>query len=111
VAERVLPFASDGAEAPPRRNGELVFEAPWESRAFGVAVALEARGYFGWDEFRERLIAAIAAWEREPRGAWSYYACWLEALERMLADKGLCLAPEIRARERDLRARPAGHDH
>ena len=26
--------------APPRRNGELVFEVPWESRAFGVALAL-----------------------------------------------------------------------
>ena len=28
----------------PRRNGELVFEAPWESRAFGLAAAyLQAR--------------------------------------------------------------------
>ena len=26
--------------AVPRKNGELVFEAPWEGRVFGMAVAL-----------------------------------------------------------------------
>ena len=34
--ERVEPDAH-GPLAPPRRNGELVFEAPWETRAFGLA--------------------------------------------------------------------------
>ena len=33
-----------GHDGPPRANGELVFEAPWESRAFGVAVALHESG-------------------------------------------------------------------
>ncbi len=28
--------------AVPRRNGELVFEAPWEGRVFGMTVALRA---------------------------------------------------------------------
>ena len=36
--------AVDGPAAPPRSNGELVFAEPWESRAFGVAVALARRG-------------------------------------------------------------------
>ena len=31
---------SSGPAAPPRDNGELVFAAPWESRAFGLALAL-----------------------------------------------------------------------
>ncbi len=32
----------------PRRNGEPVFEAPWESRAFGLAAAyLDGRGRAG----------------------------------------------------------------
>ena len=45
----------------PRRNGELVFEAPWESRAFGmVAAYLETTG-LEWEHFRRHLIAAIAA--------------------------------------------------
>ena len=30
----------DEQVALPRKNGELVFEAPWEARAFGLAVAL-----------------------------------------------------------------------
>jgi len=99
-------FADDGAIAPPRRNGELVFEAPWESRAFGVAAALRERGLFTWDEFRERLIAAIAEHEHEP-----YYACWQLALERLHAHKGVCTPAELEAREHALAARPAGHDH
>ena len=36
--------SADAPAAPPRDNGELVFEAPWESRAFGVAVALHDAG-------------------------------------------------------------------
>ena len=37
---------SDGPAAPPRRNGELAFEAPWESRLFGVTMALVRSGVF-----------------------------------------------------------------
>jgi hypothetical protein len=46
----------DGAAALPRKNGELVFEAPWEGRAFGMAVALSEGRLYGWDEFRARLV-------------------------------------------------------
>jgi hypothetical protein len=34
--------------APPIRNGELAFAAPWESRAFGMAMVLRNRGAFAW---------------------------------------------------------------
>ena len=30
----------DSSAALPRKNGELVFKAPWEGRAFGMAVVL-----------------------------------------------------------------------
>ena len=30
----------DGTAALPRKNGELVFQALWEGRVFGIAVAL-----------------------------------------------------------------------
>ena len=56
-------FAADDAAAPPRQNGELVFQAPWESRVFGLAAALRDRGLFAWDEFRVCLIAEIADWQ------------------------------------------------
>jgi nitrile hydratase accessory protein len=106
-------FAGDTGIAPPRRNGELVFEAPWESRVFGVAAALREQGLFTWDEFRAFLIAEIADWERQhaPGEPWSYYARWQAALERLLAQKGVCSPGELEARERALASRPAGHDH
>jgi nitrile hydratase accessory protein len=106
-------FADDETIAPPRRNGELVFEAPWESRVFGVAAALRDRGLFTWDEFRVCLIAEIADWERHHASAepYSYYECWQTALERLLVEKGLCSPAELDSRERALASRPAGHDH
>jgi nitrile hydratase accessory protein len=103
----------DGALAPPRRNGELCFESPWESRVFGLAAALRDRGVFSWDEFRAALIAEIAHWERHhaPGEPYRYYDRWQDALVRVLAEKGVCTRAELDARERALGARPAGHDH
>jgi len=100
--------------APPRKNGELVFAEVWESRVFGLTMALHAAGAFEWEEFRQRLIGEIAAWERqhERREAeWSYYACWLRAFEDLLADKNLCRTAAVDVRVRELAARPQGHDH
>jgi len=104
---------AEGAAAPPRRNGELVFNAAWESRLFGLTLSLHRAGLFEWEEFRRRLIEEIAAWERhpEPRGEWSYYERWQAAFENLLAAKGLCSAEELQQRAAAFAARPAGHDH
>jgi nitrile hydratase accessory protein len=107
------PLALDGPAAPPRDNGELVFAEPWESRVFGMAVTLHDAGAFTWEQFQAALIARIAAWESgHPAGeCWSYYRCWLEALEDVLAGDGTVFADEIETRARELAARPAGYDH
>ena len=65
--ERADPAVADpdAQAAPPRANGELVFEEPWESRAFGLAVALHDAGVVDFEDFRARLIAEIGAWEAE----------------------------------------------
>ena len=89
----------------PQRNGELVVEAPWEARAFGLGVALHERGGFGWDEFKERLIAEIARAEAAGEPS-TYYERWLAAFERLLNDKGLVAAEEVGARAQALRAAP-----
>lgn len=107
-------LAWEGPLSPPRRNGELVFEHLWESRVFGMTMTLYERGAFAWDEFRDRLIAAIAAWERthHPDDAtYRYWDCWLAAFESLVADKGLCSPAAVEKRAAELAARPAGHDH
>jgi nitrile hydratase accessory protein len=103
----------EGRAAPPRSNGELVFAEPWESRAFGMAITLHAGGVFEWEDFRRELIAAIAAWEasHEPVEEYSYYRCWLAALERVLAGEGLVEPGVLERRATELAARPAGNDH
>ena len=108
--DRVLPL--EGAAAPPRSNGELVFAEPWESRIFGITLALLDAGRFAWPEFQSRLIAAIARHEAE-RGdrPYRYYACWLEAFGSLAREKGWVESGALSALERDLAARPAGHDH
>jgi hypothetical protein len=73
-----------GSTAPPRKNGELVFEAPWESRAFGMIVALLEREGLGWDAFRPHLVRAIDA---DPDH--TYYEQLAVALDAFVAERRL----------------------
>jgi len=86
-----------GPAAPPRINGELVYEAPWQRRAFGIAVATTRHLGLDWDQFRVRLMAAIADEPDRP-----YYDSWVAALERLVVDRGLVTTQDI-----DNRVRPA----
>lgn len=112
-ADATYLLDSAGPAAPPRDNGELVFAAPWESRAFGVALALHDAGRIDWEDFRQSLIAEIRDWEAaHPSGeGWNYYERWLRALERVVSGKGLVGTEDLRARLAVLASRPAGHDH
>ena len=85
----------EGDAALPRRNGELVFESPWEGRAFGLAVALNESGKYEWVEFRDRLAAEIAADQGKPN---LYYEQWLASLEKLAVAKGLVTAEELDSR-------------
>jgi hypothetical protein len=53
----------------PRRNGELAFDAPWQSTVFALAAAVIEHAFGGDREpFRQQLIAAIAAlWDSRTR--------------------------------------------
>lgn len=102
----------DGAAAPPRENGELAFAAPWESRLFGLTMALVEGGRLDWETFRGRLIARIGDWERgNAEEPWDYWQRWREAFEDSLAAAGLVGGSEIEEHSRRLAARPHGHDH
>jgi nitrile hydratase accessory protein len=112
-ADATYLLDSAGPAAPPRDNGELVFAAPGESRAFGGALARHDAGCIDWEDFRQALIREIGEWEAgHPSGqGWSYYECWLRSLERLVSGTGLVAADDLRARLDQLAARPAGHDH
>jgi cobaltochelatase CobN len=83
--------------AVPRRNGELVFQAPWEGRAFGMAVSLCDGEPLAWDDFRSRLVAEIAAADQHGDDS-PYYERWLASFERLLLETGVLTADELDAR-------------
>ena len=82
----------EGDAALPRKNGELVFAAPWEGRAFGLAVLLSDKGAYAWDDFRDRLVQEIA------QGDHPYYESWLDALQSLLVSRGVVSAHEVSGR-------------
>lgn len=93
---------------------EPVFSAPWEARAFAIALGLSQAGRFTWDEFRERLIAEVGKSDRvrERDGSANpgeYYEHFLRALERILDDKRIAIDSEVAARIEQI-ARSAEHD-
>jgi len=87
----------EGAVALPRDNGELVFETPWEGRAFGIAVAMRQTYGYEWREFRDLLAAEIEAAE-ETASPSTYYERWLASLEKLAVAKGLLSPEELYAR-------------
>jgi nitrile hydratase accessory protein len=71
----------------PRDRGEPVFREPWEARAFAMAVALEERKVFTWNEWAQALGAEITA--AGPNDETPYYQHWLAALEKLVIEKKL----------------------
>jgi nitrile hydratase accessory protein len=88
---------------------EVVFNEPWEAHAFALALALFESGRFEWEEFRQRLIAEIAAADEAERGSGSaatYYECWLAALEKLLVARKIAQIEEIDRRAELIAANP-----
>ena len=80
----------DGNVALPRDNGELVFEAPWEGRAFSLAVAMNEDQLYEWVEFRDHLANEIVSTSQSDATS-SYYEQWLLSLEKLVIEKGLVI--------------------
>ncbi len=69
----------------PESNGEPVFDAPWQARAFSIAVSLNEAGCFEWSEWADEFSASIEEYEKENKieSSDDYYRLWLHTLERI----------------------------
>jgi nitrile hydratase accessory protein len=83
-ATQAVPSIPCDAEGP-------VFREPWEAQAFAMALALHARGLFTWPEWAATLGTEIkkAQAAGDPDTGETYYRHWLNALEHMVAEKGV----------------------
>jgi len=75
----------------PRDANGPVFGEPWEAQAFAMTLALHERGLFTWHEWAATLSAEIkrAQASGDPDTGETYYRHWLNALERLVAEKGV----------------------
>ena len=83
-ARAAVPGIPCDAEGP-------VFREPWEAQAFAMALALHERKLFTWPEWAETLGSEIkkAQAAGDPDTGETYYRHWLNALERIVAEKGV----------------------
>lgn len=98
----------------PRDDHGPVFRAPWEAQVFALVVKLHEQGVFTWREWAERLNRAIEAAQAagDPDRGDIYYEHWLDALEALLAEKGLATPEGLAERRAELaREHERRHGH
>ena len=83
------------------------FSAPWEARAFAIAVRLAESGVCTWDEFRGHLIREIGKADKARAHGWvepgdGYYTHFLRALEGLLREKGIVDDAGMEAKLREI---------
>jgi nitrile hydratase accessory protein len=87
---RVAPWPPGLADLPCDAQGP-VFAEPWQAQAFAMTLRLHERGLFTWTEWAAHLSAAIR--DAQARGdadaGDTFYVHWVQALERLLVDKGV----------------------
>ena len=86
----------------PRRDSDRpVFDEAWEAQAFAMVVALHDAKLFSWSEWTAALAREIAAdTPTDDREAGdSYYRHWLDALERLVTEKGMASAAALMERK------------
>jgi nitrile hydratase accessory protein len=85
----------------PRDQESPIFNQPWKAKAFALVVRLSEAGCFTWPEWVKIFSLEIkAAQERgDPDPGDTCYQHWLNALERICAEKGLVGDEAIRRRK------------
>jgi nitrile hydratase accessory protein len=82
----------------PRDADGPVFREPWEAQAFAMTLALHERGLFSWSEWAAALAQEIkrAQAAGDPDTGETYYTHWLNALERLVAEKNVTTQVDLR---------------
>ena len=82
------------------------FDEPWQAQLFAMTLALHEAGHFDWPEWVGYLSQAIrhAQADGDPDLGDTYWQHWLDALERLLHDKGLAGPLQLAARREAIRA-------
>ena len=75
----------------PRDVDGPVFHEPWEAQAFAMTLVLHERGLFTWSEWAAALAAEISQAQAagDPDTGETYYSHWLNALEKLVAEKAV----------------------
>jgi nitrile hydratase accessory protein len=83
--------ATDAVPSIPCDAEGPVFKEPWEAQAFAITLALHERGLFTWPEWAATLGDEIKRAQAggDPDTGETYYHHWLNALERLVAEKNL----------------------
>ena len=86
-----VPDAFAGLPRLPVDDAGPVFREPWEAQAFAMTLSLYDRGLFTWPEWAQTLGAEIkrAQAAGDPDTGGTYYRHWLNALERLVGEKGV----------------------
>jgi len=74
---------------PDQAEPEKPFDAPWQAKAFAIAVHLSERGLFSWPEWTEAFTQI--AKDRPPEAgvseAETYWRNWIDALEHFIVQR------------------------
>ena len=108
LAENYVDDMKGGRDALPRNCESLLFEEPWQGRAFGMALALANAKAYQWESFRQSLISTIGNWDQTHEASdptWNYYEQWLSAFEKLVLGSGLISPEELDHRTEEFRTR------
>lgn len=100
-----FPAGESSVIAPPRQNGELHFDAPWQGRVFATTAVLVEAGHFTWSQFQAALIAEITANDED-----QYWMSWLGATAQIVKRFGILDDAAVLQRRLELsRQLPSDH--
>ena len=97
---------------PAEADSEVRFAEPWQARAFGLVVQMNAAGHFTWAEWVEAFSREVAAAEAAAAvglPAPGYYEQWLAAAEGLMLVKGITSHEQLAARRFAIGAAGATH--